>query len=462
MESLDTTLEKARGVMSRIGMVANDPGMVEVVHGIAAAALAPVEVLVQGPTGSGKELVVKAIAELAENRNNKVISINCSLFEGSETIESILFGHVKGAFTGAAMNKPGVFEDAENGFVFLDEVHNMPLRQQNKLLRVLQEKSGSRLGSTKEIDYNFRLISATNLNLEEEIACGDFKDDLYHRINCITINVPPLCKRKTDIVPIALEVLYSVTKSFIEESGENVLPPMIRDKILARDISVFNEGLIQAFSNYRWPGNVRELSNEIRSCLALLTFTGEPGMVCLDARHFSSKLQDTPRGTYVPRPIPTSGIALPASFNSVIERLAQHNHDLWSQQRISEGWKYGPVRDDVEKTNPCLIEYDALPEAEKDVDRTGVIGMFKALYKLGVVNDLLDDFEGIFEPEGLRLKTAMARFEAKLISQALDMSANNQSKAASMLGTNRISLRDRIYSDDPEMSDILARYRKKK
>lgn len=206
--------------------------------------VAPTEstVLILGESGTGKELVARAIHQKSRRKDGPFIPVNCGAIP-EELLESELFGYEKGAFTGATRSKPGRFELANGGTIFLDEIAEMSPKLQVKLLRVLQEKKIERLGSEKAIPVNIRIIAATNRNLEEEVAEGRFREDLYFRLNVIPISLPPLRERKEDLPLLAEHFL----KKFCE-----------REEVPLRRLS---EEALQILLNYTWPGNVRELKN---------------------------------------------------------------------------------------------------------------------------------------------------------------------------------------------------------
>ena len=215
-------------------------------------------VLIQGETGSGKELVAEAL-HVASRRKGSNISVNCAAIP-SELLESELFGHEKGAFTGADRTRPGRFEQADRGTIFLDEIGDMPLSLQSKLLRVLEGRKIQRVGSSKEIDVDFRLVCATHQNLDKKVEKGEFRADLYYRINVFPIEVPTLAMRSVD-VPI-------LVKGIIEKI-----------KFSGQEINVrFSDDALKVLSNYTWPGNVRELRNVIERASVLFNdrvVTGE-------------------------------------------------------------------------------------------------------------------------------------------------------------------------------------------
>ena len=199
-------------------------------------------VLISGENGTGKELVAHAIHRLSKRRLKPVVEVNCAAIP-EELIESELFGHEKGAFTGATTMKKGKFDLAHEGTLFLDEIGDMSLKAQSKTLRILQEQKFERVGGSRTIQVDVRVIAATNKDLEAEIEKGRFRDDLYFRLNVIPIRVPPLRKRMEDIP--------ALVKEFLKEMASNTNTP-------AKD---FSEEAIQILKRYHWPGNIRELRN---------------------------------------------------------------------------------------------------------------------------------------------------------------------------------------------------------
>jgi two-component system response regulator PilR (NtrC family) len=207
-------------------------------------------ILVTGESGTGKDLVARAIHYSSHRKNNSFVFINCPALP-EPLLESELFGHMKGSFTGAIRDKEGLLEQANNGTVFLDEIGEMSLQMQVKLLNVLQEKKFRRVGGNKEISSNFRLITATNRKLNEAIAEGRFREDLWYRINVIQIDMPPLRERPDDIPFL---VNYFLLK-FMEQTGKKI-----------KNVS---PQALQALENYSWLGNVRELENAIERAVTL-------------------------------------------------------------------------------------------------------------------------------------------------------------------------------------------------
>ncbi|MBT4289386.1 MAG: sigma 54-interacting transcriptional regulator, partial [Deltaproteobacteria bacterium] len=199
-------------------------------------------VLVLGETGTGKELVARAIHSLSLRKDRALVKMNCAALP-SNLIESELFGHEKGAFTGAHSRRLGRFEIANGATIFLDEIGELPLELQPKLLRVIQDGEFERLGSSHTIKVNTRIITATNRNLEEEVRKGRFREDLWYRLNVFPITVPPLRDRTQDISLLVDFYVWKISKR------------------MGKTIEVIPISIMNALQNYQWPGNVRELEN---------------------------------------------------------------------------------------------------------------------------------------------------------------------------------------------------------
>ena len=210
----------------------------------------PTNVLITGESGTGKELVAKAIHFNSERREGPFVPVNCAAIP-EQLLESELFGHMRGAFTDAKMDKRGLFEEAQKGTVFLDEISELPLMLQAKILRVIQEKEIRRVGATKPISVDVRIIAATNLNLNLEVKAKRFREDLYYRLNVIELKLPPLRERREDI-PLLVE-------AFLKKCGD------ARGKAM-KGVS---ESALAMLMDYAWPGNVRELENVIERAVTL-------------------------------------------------------------------------------------------------------------------------------------------------------------------------------------------------
>lgn len=232
------------------GVVGNSPSMHKVIERLRSIAPADITVLIQGANGTGKELVARAIHQNSDRKNKPFVPLNIAALPES-TLESELFGHEAGAFTGATSRRIGRIEHANGGTLFLDEVGEMPMSTQVKLLRVLEERKITRLGANDEVPVNVRLVSATNADLQEMVAKGTFRKDLYYRISAVKIVLPPLAERRGDI-PLLMEHFL---KLYCDQY-ERPVPAVTRQAA-------------QALMAYSWPGNIRELRNAIERMIVL-------------------------------------------------------------------------------------------------------------------------------------------------------------------------------------------------
>jgi transcriptional regulator with GAF, ATPase, and Fis domain len=226
------------------------PAMQEVYKRVERIAQADIGVLITGETGTGKELIAREIHNRSPRAKGAFVSINCGAIP-ENLLESELFGHVKGAFTGAVQHKQGKFHVAHGGTLFLDEIGEMPLPLQVKILRALQEKVVVRVGDTRPESVDIRVVAATNRDLESEIKNGRFRDDLYYRLNVVKVHLPPLCERGDDIVILAR---YLLARYAPEYGGR---------------VKGFTESAVVALRKYRWPGNIRELENRLKRAIVL-------------------------------------------------------------------------------------------------------------------------------------------------------------------------------------------------
>ncbi|MEN9487515.1 MAG: hypothetical protein RIR56_1204 [Bacteroidota bacterium] len=248
LQKENTQLKKK--VSKKYQMIGRSSALTKIQEMIEKVAPSDARVLITGPNGAGKELVAHAIHSQSERNRGPMIEVNCAAIP-SELIESELFGHVKGSFTGAIKDKQGKFELANGGTIFLDEIGDMSLVAQAKVLRALQESRVSPVGSDKEIKVDVRVIAATNKNLQKEIANGKFREDLYHRLSVIEIYVPSLDERKEDI-PLLVEHFSQV---IADEQGNAV--------------KIFDQKAIEALQEFSWTGNIRELRNVVERLIIL-------------------------------------------------------------------------------------------------------------------------------------------------------------------------------------------------
>ncbi len=248
LQTENKTLKKK--VNKKYQMIGESPALKKIQDMIEKVADSDARVLITGPNGAGKELVAHAIHNQSDRMRGPMVEVNCAAIP-SELIESELFGHVKGSFTGAIKDKQGKFEQANSGTIFLDEIGDMSLIAQAKVLRALQESKVSPVGSDKEIKVDVRVIAATNKNMQVEIEAGRFREDLYHRLSVIEIYVPPLDDRKEDI-PLLVSHFASIIG---EEHGSAA--------------KKFDDAAIKALQNYSWTGNIRELRNVVERLIIL-------------------------------------------------------------------------------------------------------------------------------------------------------------------------------------------------
>jgi len=244
--------EELRSRSGFAGIVGESDGVWKVLRNIDMVAPTDSTVLVLGETGTGKELVARAIHKNSKRSNGPFVKVNCAALPES-LLESELFGHEHGAFTGATQQRTGRFELADGGTIFLDEIGEMPLPAQSRLLRVLQEQELERVGSSQTIQIDARVIAATNRNLLDMVDDGSFREDLYYRLNVFPIGVPPLRERKEDIP--------TLVRFFLSKLAER----------LGKKPRTVPASIIAALQEYAWPGNVRELENVIERAMILST-----------------------------------------------------------------------------------------------------------------------------------------------------------------------------------------------
>ncbi len=341
-------------------------------------------VLITGESGTGKEIVARSLHDLSHRASANFVPINCAAIP-KDLIESELFGHRKGAFTGAVTDRVGRFELAHKGSIFLDEIGDLPLELQVKLLRVLQERMVDPVGSTKSVAVDVRVIAATHRDLEAEIAAGRFREDLYYRLNVLPLNTPPLRDRSTDI-----PLLLGFFAKHHAATG-------------AKPIS-FADDFSHALQAYHWPGNVRELSNLIDRFSTL--FAGQ----CLTLKTFSPTM--LPKGLAVFKAQAATEEKEPAEINEPLGLMETAALDSPSKGGIFDKGADEPEEDAVflPDTSPPSLAH-GLP---------------------------------ILPPEGLSLKHRMAEIEREFISQALSRTKGNVSQTARLLNVQRTTLIEKI------------------
>lgn len=252
-------------------------------------------VLISGESGTGKELVARAVHDLSDRRDRAFLPINCGAMPDT-LLESELFGHMKGSFTGAEQNRPGMFESASSGTIFLDEISEMSPAMQVKMLRVLQEKCVRRVGSANEIEVDTRVIAATNRDLRPMVEDGSFRQDLFYRISVIPIHVPPL-RERTDDIP---ELAEHFVKRFSERSAKTV---------------TIDKNFMSKLSAHDWPGNVRELEHSLERAVAM---TDDGDVVSVD--HISTEFPVRAIATYS---LPADGLHLPTLLGQIERNMIE-------------------------------------------------------------------------------------------------------------------------------------------
>lgn len=244
------TQVEAKGRFDAGNIVASSPAMHDVLDMVERVAPTDAAVLIQGESGTGKELIARAIHQNSNRKNEAFIPINCGALP-ENLLESELFGHMKGAFTGAHQNKKGLFEEADGGTLFLDEIGEMSPATQVKLLRVLQDQEVRRVGANTGVKVDVRIVAATNQNLQSNIESGEFREDLYYRLQVIVLHLPPLRERSEEVLPLAGHYLESYAQKF------------------RKSISGFSKEAEKALQEYSWPGNIRELINAVERAAIL-------------------------------------------------------------------------------------------------------------------------------------------------------------------------------------------------
>jgi DNA-binding NtrC family response regulator len=282
-------------------IIGDSPQMRKVFELIQTVAKTDTTVMIRGESGTGKELIARAIHSNSERRYFPIVTINCgAMSEG--VLESELFGHERGAFTGAQYRRKGKIELADEGTLFLDEIGNIDMKTQMDLLRVIETKQFSRVGGNEIIKVNFRIICATNKNIEEAVKEGSFREDLYYRLNVFTLHIPPLRERKSDILPLA--------NYFVNHYAKN----------MGKAVTSISPDAVDILIRYNWPGNVRELENAIERAMVV----GKPPSI---------QVEDLPFRLTEKNHLPTFGSLASVEKAHIISTLEQNN---WNISRSAE------------------------------------------------------------------------------------------------------------------------------
>jgi DNA-binding NtrC family response regulator len=315
-------------------------------------------VLIVGETGTGKELIARAIHVNSPRREGPYVRVNCGALSES-LLESELFGHIKGAFTGAIDNKTGRFEAAHTGTIFLDEISSMSHKLQVKLLRVLQEREFERVGDSRTIRVDTRVVAATNQYLEDEIAAGRFRDDLYYRLNVVPIYLPPLRDRREDI---RLLVDFFLKRYCAENR---------------KDITAIDPAVFACLQKYDWPGNVRELENYVERAVVL----------CESNRLTEDLLPPQARGEVTPRIIRGKSADLPSAIDDLV-RLALETSPP-SEINLHEKVVGAVERELIEQVLTSCDQVQVKAAARLGINRNTLHKKLKELEGISIPTDLV-------------------------------------------------------------------------
>ena len=423
-------MESIQAIKQRFGIIGNSPALNRAIEKAIQVAPTDISVLVTGESGVGKESIPNIMHQLSHRKHNKYIAVNCGAIpEG--TIDSELFGHEKGAFTGATQTREGYFEVADGGTIFLDEVGELPLTTQVRLLRVLENGEFLKVGSSKVQKTNVRIVAATNVNMFEAIQKEKFREDLFYRLSTVDIHLPPLRERQEDI--------HLLFRKFASDFALKYKMPTVK----------LTDNAIQILLKYRWSGNIRQLRN-IAEQLSVL------------------EQNRTIRASTLQSYLPTSGTNLPAviktsksesDFSSEREILYKVLFDMKSdlndlKKLTMELMKHGNVKD-VEKNNESLIqkiygnddEEDAVYEDTLDNTNAEVISIPEHATnndETPVVQDKYHFAEEVEEEETLSLQDK----ELELIKKSLERHSGKRKLAAAELGISERTLYRKIKQYD--------------
>jgi sigma-54 specific flagellar transcriptional regulator A len=380
----------------------------EVLHLVQQVAAHDSSVLVLGESGTGKEVVARAIHDSSRRRNAPFVAVNCGAIP-ADLLESELFGHEKGSFTGAYSTRKGRFEIAEGGTLFLDEIGDMSLPMQVKLLRVLQERVFERVGNHQPICCNVRIIAATHRNLDEAILGGQFRGDLFYRLNVFPIEMPSLRERLDDLDQLIAE--------FVEQNRE-----------AGREPIVLTPAAMSVLRHHAWPGNVRELANLVER-LSILHGGRVVDVGQLPPRYRPAALLEE---LALPSPLAALPVTLPVADPAAAPLLEP---------------RYGSLREAFPDAMPRGVTAGAGVEAESCPDGTGMELDPEATLALlddrlpreACAGDLVD-----LPAEGIDLRAHLFAIEHRLISQAMQRSGGTVAQAARLLGLRRTTLVEKL------------------
>jgi len=404
-------MESIQAIKQRFGIIGNDTGLNRALEKTIQVAPTDISVLVTGESGVGKENIPKIAHQLSHRKHAKYIAVNCGAIpEG--TIDSELFGHEKGAFTGATNSRNGYFEVADGGTIFLDEVGELPLTTQVRLLRVLENGEFIKVGSSKVQKTNVRIVAATNLNMQKAIKNNKFREDLYYRLSTVEINIPPLREREADI--------HLLFRKFSSDFAQRYSMPSIK----------LDDDAVKSLLNYRWDGNIRQLKN-IAEQLSVLE----------EDRAISNKtlLNYLPKSTDSSLPAIISGKGS-NDFNSEREILYKvlfdMKGDLNDLKKLTMELMKSSNINDFKENNEHLIKkiYNSNSEKEASEDQIQVVPIERR-----VKNSQFDYAEAI-NVESLSIHDK----ELELIKKSLEKNKGRRKLAAKELGISERTLYRKI------------------
>ncbi len=377
--------------------IGRSTAMVEVFKAIGRVAAKNVTVLIRGESGCGKELVARAIVQHSARREQPFVAVNCAAIP-DQLLESELFGHEKGAFTGAERRRIGKFEQCDGGTIFLDEVGDMTPLIQGKVLRLLQEQRFQRLGGNDELQTNVRIIAATNRNLEEMVAKGEFREDLFYRLNGFTINLPPLRERREDI-RLLLEYFLRRARSEMEKYDIQGIAPQV----------------LNTLCSYEWPGNVRQLQSVVRQ--AILNTVGT-----------------------VVGPESLPDFITPAESTDSSSDIA---HAFISDESFDDhSLNFSELAAPSEPDDAPLISYQ--PQESIASPLTPQIAVVEETQPSSGIDHLAAYIEKRMHESTNLYSEVVDQLECYLITRVLEATGGNQSRAAEILGITRGKIRDRV------------------
>ena len=404
-------------VKQRFGIIGNAPLLNRALEVAIQVAPTDISVLVTGESGTGKEIIPQVIHQLSSRKHGEYIAVNCGAIpEG--TIDSELFGHEKGSFTGASGSRKGYFEVADGGTIFLDEVAELPMQTQVRLLRVLETGEFIRVGSSKSIKTNVRVVAATNENMQRAISSGKFREDLFYRLSTVPISLPALRNRKEDV--------HLLFRKFASDFSDKYRMPTIK----------LNDDAVDLLNNYSWPGNIRQLKN-LGEQISVIETSRE-----IDAVLFKRYLPDEKSNT--PALIPEGG-----GSDSINERELMYKFLFDMKKDLT----------DLKKIVLEMVSQNG--EIDLDNDQTGMINRFysdiqtpsnttKILPPVSPSNDNDFDFdsknnEGSYEEhEEVEESLSLEDREKELIQKALEKHKGKRKYAASELGISERTLYRKI------------------